>query len=195
MGYYNSSNEWVNDEPLTAHLPEPVPQQPTKVEMQIEPTEPTIEEHASMIRKGFDSILNKALESTELAQRVAELERMLAEEHAIVQGMREDLAVSRIANDELRKTLQEVQSTLAQRDTAVHDLVIERDIVIGERNAAQKERDEAKDDATMEEANARMWERKAIDLDHAVQVATERAEQMAQQVTLIKQAFKGLMAL
>lgn len=160
-----------------------------------QPTEPTIEEHASMIRKGFDSILNKALESTELARRVAELERqvqMLKETNEALQNQWVEEATK---HGETAKVLQQVQAILAQREGTVHDLVIERDIVIEERNAAQNDRDNAINEAKTEEGNARMWERKAIDLDHAVQVATERAEQMARQVATIKQAFQGLMSL
>ena len=148
-----------------------------------------------MIRKGFDSILNKALESTELAKRVAELERMLAEEHAIVQALRGDLEVERTANREALGRLSQVEGQLAQRDTAVHDLVIERDNVLQrcynfeiERNEARKEREEWFNTAAS-------FERQRNDAIHAVDVATERAEQMARQVAAIKQAFQGLMSL
>jgi len=190
-GRYNEAGYWVEDT-VTVTAPMPEPTQMNSLPTTEPEKEPTIEEHANMIGTAFAKIMDKALQATELAKRVAELERTCNDLEANLQGLANDLRMEREAHDETRKALQEVQTKLAQRDSAVHDLVMERDIAIGERNEAQALRDKYKAEADSAWQAARKWEEVAINADHETQVCRERANQMAEQVKALKNAFKAL---
>lgn len=157
--------------------------------------EPSIEEHANMIRKGFDHILNKALESTELARRVAELEATVRQQVEKIDALDQAWKAEAEAHGETAKALQEVQGKLAQRESTVHDLVMERDIALAERNDAESQRDDALQRANDQEANSNMWERRFNEEQLRSSVLEERCNTMQLRVNAVKEAINGLHSL
>lgn len=157
-----------------------------------ETKEPSIEEHASMIRKGFEHVLNKALEASDLAKRVAELEAQVQSLQRDLTGAMQEVAAEREESRRLNGELNQVRSILAQRESTVHDLVMERDIAIGERDQAQRERDEARREAADRAVEQQRLERdldNERELSHALE---ERCNTMQARINALKEAFNGL---
>lgn len=167
----------------------PVPQDPAPA---IETQEPTVEEHANMIRKGFEHVLNKALEASELAKRVAELETELGRQKLWVSDLQAQCQAERDSNAELRKALQEVQSQLAQRDSTVHDLVMERDRVRDELDIANGTCGTLRTERCIWEDEARAFERALNDECQRNHILEERCSLMQTKINALKEAFNGL---
>lgn len=159
------------------------------------PQEPTIEENANMISELFAKIVNKAVNATELAKRVVELERMCNHLEVQLQGYASELALEKAAHEGTSRELQNVQATLAQRESAIHDLVMERDIVVGERNQAQNERDGARHGEAYLETQLSEAHRELEQERHRNHVLEERTNTMTHRVNALKEAFGALHSL
>lgn len=160
-----------------------------------QPVEPTIEEHAMFIRSAFDKIMSKAVESTELAKRVAELEALCNGMEAQLHGLAADLEAEKRNHTDTQRRLQEVQKKLDHEQRAVHDLVMERDIVVEERNKAQQERDAERDERGYNRDWAERVERQLEEERQRSHVLEERCSTMQSGVNALKAAIAGLQSL
>lgn len=157
-------------------------------------TEPSVEEHAQMIQKGFAKILDKALAHTDLTKRVEELEETVKRLQNDVNYLTEQLASEQQAHRETRSQLSQVQSTLAQKEGVIHDLVQERDIVLGERNQAQEQRDSARRECNDWETKYNEAQRTIDGLNGQVTQLTAANEELKAKMETFRNAFRGLTA-
>ncbi|MBZ5616209.1 MAG: hypothetical protein LAO23_19550 [Acidobacteriia bacterium] len=200
-GRYNEAGYWVEDETTPAKWPEDaVKQTPEEIGMDValnypstQPKEPTtVEENANMIRQATEWLAKKAVEASGLATRVTELENQL-------QGLVRELQLERDAHFDTRRSLEQVttrltdtESKLAQRESTVHDLVMERDIALGERNTAQQERDVARENAKMWQGEAERFQQLLDASNNGNDVLRERCERMAEHIRAFKSAYAAL---
>lgn len=156
--------------------------------------EPSVEEHAQMIQKAFGKVLDKAMQHTQLSDRVKDLEdnlRALADE---VENLRHELQLERVAHTETRNQLANVQATLSQRESTIHDLIQERDIVLGERNAAQDQRNAAQREAGDWQARYNEAEQKITALQGQYDTLLAQHTELQTKMEAFRNAFRGLAA-
>lgn len=153
-----------------------------------------LQEEAKKVSGIFSTILDRALQASDLAKRVEELEeqvRTLQNDLAFTRTQAED---ERVQHRRTESELEGLRQQLEHEQRAVHDLVMERDIVVQERNDAQGQRDSARRDCEH-------WERQHREvstlLDQERATTTElraKMEDLTKRVDVFRQAFHGLAA-
>lgn len=188
-GRYNEAGAWVEDE-QAASVTWPATMEPMK-----EPTpvqEPTTEENASMLRELVNKVIGKAVSATQLAQDVQEQAEQIRQLRMDLDQARVELNEERREHGVTRQRLGDIEAELARKETVVHDLVMERDIALGERNAAQGERDDARTSVNFWQGTSLSWEQKFNSEQEANHVLRERCERMAEHIRAFKSAYAAL---
>lgn len=196
-GQGNPASEPTSSLAPSGTTDEPKPTEPFTFTAPIQEAnqEPTVEENASMIRQAFNRIISKAVEATDLAKRVGDLETQLQGLVKELSDHKEALNRERISHGDTRKQLQEVQTQLAQRESTVSDLVKERDVVVNELNTARS-------NCEFLTSERDSWATLASDVEHdrdeerhRNHILEERCNTMTQRVNALKEAFGALHSL
>jgi len=156
---------------------------------------PTPIEDETTMRQWFGRIADRVVDASKLAERVKALEDQVAGLRLDLQGAQEALREEQSKHFATREALDSIQRELDKERGTVHDLVMERDIVIEERNAAQAQRDSVGEEANRLRAVLANVTDELVAANTRADHCTERANRMQDQVNALKLAWDGLRSL
>lgn len=156
--------------------------------------EPTVQEDVGAMQALLNRVVNRAIESTDLAHRVAALQEDVHKLQEQVSSLQSQLFQEQNAHRETQTALAQVQDQLNHRENTIKDLVQERDIVVRERDEARQDRDKAKQEIAQ-------WVQSHDEVFNKLTAKEQEAQRLQEQLDAalakiegIKQAFTVLHA-